>query len=248
MFRILIMTVVMHFTCLSASEAKDYNASLFGIKSDGVTLNTGSIQKAIDFISGQGGGRLMFYVGRYLTGAIALKSNVSIRLEEGAVLVGVPSIYDYFSNGEFISMLYGENLKNVSITGKGVITGNGYALLGARTEQVKNGYIQNEDNAAAPGLIQLKDCENVTISGIVFRNSLGDAIRLDKTTNASVDSVTVQNKRLPGSALNLSNNSHLSVLNSYFETSGREIIYTGSNQDIRIENTKNSAGKKLRKP
>jgi polygalacturonase len=242
------MTVVMHFTCLSASEAKDYNASLFGIKSDGVTLNTGSIQKAIDFISGQGGGRLMFYVGRYLTGAVALKSNVSIRLEEGAVLVGVPSIYDYFSNGEFISMLYGENLKNVSITGKGVITGNGHALLGARTGQVKNGYIQNEDNAAAPGLIQLKDCENVTISGIVFRNSLGDAIRLDKTTNASVDSVTVQNKRLPGSALNLSNNSHLSVLNSYFETSGKEIIYTGSNQDIRIEGTKNSAGKKLRKP
>jgi len=241
------MTVVMHLTCLSASEAKDYNASLFGIKSDGVTLNTGSIQKAIDFISEQGGGRLMFYVGRYLTGTITLKSNVSIRLEEGAVLVGVPSVYDYFSNGKFVSMLYGENLKNVSITGKGVITGNGHALLAARTEQVKNGYIQNEDNAA-PGLIQLKDCQNVTISGIVFRNSLGDAIRLEKTVNGSVDSVTVQNKGLPGSALNLNNNSGLSVLNSYFETSGKEIIYTGSNQDIRIEGTKNSAGKKLRKP
>lgn len=248
MFRILIMTVVMHFTCLSASEAKDYNASLFGIKSDGVTLNTGSIQKAIDFISGQGGGRLMFYVGRYLTGAITLRSNVSLRLEEGAVLVGVPSVYDYFSNGNFVSMIYGENLKNISITGKGVITGNGRALLEARTEQIKNGYIQNEDNAVAPGLILLKDCENVTISGIVFRNSFGDVIRLDKITNGSVDSITVQNKGLPGSALSLSNNSRLSVLNSYFETSGGEIIYTGSNQDIRIEGTKNSTGKKLRKP
>lgn len=248
MFRILIITVVMHFTILSVSEAKDYNASLFGIKSDGVTLNTGSIQKAIDFISGQGGGRLMFYVGRYLTGAIALRSNVTIHLGEGAVLVGVPSIYDYYSNRSFVSILYGEHLENVSITGKGVIIGNGQALLAAKTKQIKNGYLQNGDTSAAPGLIQLKDCENVIISGIVLRNSLGDAIRLDKITNGSVDSITVQNKGLPGSALNLSNNSRLSVLNSYFDTSGREIIYPGSKQDIRIENTKNGAGKKLRNP
>jgi polygalacturonase len=75
--------------------AKDYNASLFGIKSDGITLNTQSIQKAIDFISEKGGGKLKFYVGRYLTGSVQLKSNVSIELNEGAVLVGTTSIYDY---------------------------------------------------------------------------------------------------------------------------------------------------------
>lgn len=50
---------------------------MFGIKSDGVTLNTRSIQRAVDYISEQGGGRLIFYVGRYLTGSIELKSNVT---------------------------------------------------------------------------------------------------------------------------------------------------------------------------
>ena len=43
-------------------HAKDYRASLFGIYSDGVTLNTRSIQYAIDYIHQNGGGRLVFFV------------------------------------------------------------------------------------------------------------------------------------------------------------------------------------------
>lgn len=62
-------------------SAKDYQVAMFGIKSDGVTLNTRSIQRAVDYISEQGGGRLIF-MGRYLTGSIELKSNVTIRIEE----------------------------------------------------------------------------------------------------------------------------------------------------------------------
>jgi polygalacturonase len=63
-------------------QAKDYNASMFGAKSNGTTLNTSSIQKGIDYISENGGGRLVFYVGRYLTGTIYLKSNVTIHRQE----------------------------------------------------------------------------------------------------------------------------------------------------------------------
>ena len=59
-------------------SAKDYYASTFGIKSNGTTMNTTSIQKAIDFISEEGGGKLIFKVGRYLTGSIELKDNVTI--------------------------------------------------------------------------------------------------------------------------------------------------------------------------
>ena len=47
------------------AQAKDYNASLFGIKSNGTTLNTTAIQNSIDYIHENGGGRLVFYVGRY---------------------------------------------------------------------------------------------------------------------------------------------------------------------------------------
>ena len=96
-------------------SAKDYQVAMFGIKSDGVTLNTRSIQRAVDYISEQGGGRLIFYVGRYLTGSIELKSNVTIRIEEGAVLVSVPSVYDFKWVGGCNAIIYADKQKNIGI-------------------------------------------------------------------------------------------------------------------------------------
>jgi polygalacturonase len=72
-----------------------YKASLFGCKSNGTTLNTTSIQRAIDHIASQGGGTLVFEVGRYLTGSIHLHQGVNIQLNEGAILVASPNIHDY---------------------------------------------------------------------------------------------------------------------------------------------------------
>src|SRR5215470_6130377 len=108
----------------SKSLAKDYPASLFGIYSDGVTLNTRSIQFAIDYINQQGGGRLVFDVGRFLTGSIHLKSNVTLHLMEGAVLVGVLNPLDYDRNG-FTALIFAYDQQNIGITGKGVIDGQG---------------------------------------------------------------------------------------------------------------------------
>ena len=77
-----------------------YKASRFGCKSDGVTLNTSSIQRALDYIANQGGGTLVFEVGRYLTGSLHLPPNVNIQLNEGAILVGSPNPYDYDLDNE----------------------------------------------------------------------------------------------------------------------------------------------------
>ena len=76
-------------------SAKDYYATDFGVKADGKTLNTNSIQKGIDFVNEQGGGRLVFTTGNYLTGTIYLKSNVTLHLEEGATLLGSTNPWDY---------------------------------------------------------------------------------------------------------------------------------------------------------
>ena len=92
---------------------KDYPASLFGIYSDGVTLNTRSIQFAIDYIHQQGGGRLVFDVGRFLTGSIHLKSNVTLHLMEGAVLLGVLNPLDYDREG-FTALILGHDEQNIA--------------------------------------------------------------------------------------------------------------------------------------
>ena len=67
-----------------------HQASSFGIKSDGVTLNTRSIQAGIDYISEHGGGVLEFSVGRYLTGSIFLKDNVEMGDTELSQADGLP--------------------------------------------------------------------------------------------------------------------------------------------------------------
>src|SRR6476620_4003599 len=91
-----ILVIIAIFALPSSSvSAKDYPVSLFGIYSDGVTLNTRSIQFAIDYINKEGGGRLIFDVGRFLTGSIHLKSNVTLHLLEGAVIVGSLNPLDY---------------------------------------------------------------------------------------------------------------------------------------------------------
>ena len=80
---LMIMMMLLFLGNLSAQETQPvYYASKFGIRSDGVTMNTRSIQFAIDWIAEQGGGTLRFWVGRYLTGSIHLKSNVTIELME----------------------------------------------------------------------------------------------------------------------------------------------------------------------
>src|SRR6187399_2747492 len=99
------------------SSAKDYPASLFGIYSDGVTLNTRSIQFAIDYIHQQGGGRLVFDVGRFLSGSIHLKSGVTLHLLEGAVLLGALNPMDYDRN-IFTAFILSHDQRDIAITGK----------------------------------------------------------------------------------------------------------------------------------
>lgn len=113
-----IVTALLSLAALAAFGQTEHKATIWGVRSDGTTDNTASIQRAVDFISEHGGGTLVFYVGRYLTGAIELKSNVTIRLEEAAVLVGSTNIYSY--NGA-PALVWSNGADNACLTGKGVV-------------------------------------------------------------------------------------------------------------------------------
>src|SRR5580698_6185371 len=108
----------------AAVFAGDYPASTFGIRSDGVTMNTRSIQYAVNYIHDHGGGRLVFEVGRYLTGSIHLTSGVGLELKEGAVLLGSLNPFDYDKDG-FTALLLADSQRNISIGGLGIIDGQG---------------------------------------------------------------------------------------------------------------------------
>ena len=66
-----------------------------GAVADGITLNTESIQKAIDLCAENGGGRVEVPAGTFLTGTIWLKSHVELYLSQGAVLKASSNMDDY---------------------------------------------------------------------------------------------------------------------------------------------------------
>lgn len=224
--------------------AKDYNASLFGILSDGITNNTGSIQKAIDYIHSKGGGRLVFYVGRYITGSVRLKSNVSIKLEEGAVLVGAPSIYAYSDSGKINALISAEGQEHIGISGKGVIEGNGAALVKNMQDLVQNGYIKA--TTQKPALLSFSGCSNVQIDSVNLWNGAGITQVFSNCKNILIDLVNIDSRHLEETGgLWVEHSSDVHLKNSFIEVTGIP-IRTGENGEIDIEKTINAAGNALK--
>ena len=170
--RKIFLSIVLLLAALAAFAQTEQTATVWGVKSDGVTDNTGSIQRAIDYISAHGGGTLHFYVGRYLTGAIELKSNVTIRLAEAAVLVASPNIYAYKGKSALITAA--EGAENVAVVGPGVIEGSADALKASIDAQVAKGYLAS---AEIPALIDLTGAVNAKVEKVKFWDPAGAWIK-----------------------------------------------------------------------
>lgn len=227
-------------------SAKDYPASLFDIKSDGVTLNTASIQYAIDYISANGGGQLNFYVGRYLTGSFHLKSNVTIQLHEGAVLVAFPSIYDYFRVNDIPALILADSVENIGITGKGVIEGNGQGVLKSLTDQVEKGYLPESELQSKPALIHFNRCNNVNLEGIILRNACGDVQRYSDCKGVTLRGITVESRAVPGSRGVVITNCHdVTLEKTYMDTVGDEVNADRASTNVSVKESINAKGQKL---
>ncbi len=117
-------------------KADTFNIVKYGAVSDGVTLNTKSINEAIKKCNENGGGVVLVPGGFWLTGPIVLQSNVNLCIASDALLQFTTDFDEYplvKTNYEGLqavrcqSPISGKNLENVAITGKGVIDGAGEA-------------------------------------------------------------------------------------------------------------------------
>lgn len=111
------------------------NMKSAGADVSGEVINTRLINTTIEELSANGGGTLYFPAGKYLTGAIKLKSNITIELESGATLLFSDNFDDYLPFVEmryegvvmksFSPLLYATNEENITIKGRGTIDGQG---------------------------------------------------------------------------------------------------------------------------
>lgn len=218
------------------NPSKEYTASMFGARSDGRTMNTGSIQKGIDFIHENGGGTLVFYTGRYLTGGIRLRSNVSIKLEDGAVLVGSASPFDYNSSAGEPALISAAGQENISITGHGYIDGNAAALLKNMNEIEKKGLLA-DSVAVKPALIAFGNCRGINVREIYLWESAG-AVQIYKNCDSiSISNIIIRSARQSGPANIFTGCKNVRFRYSYIESTGNPLVWKGDPNEIDLEKT-----------
>ena len=190
------------------SGIRVYDPADYGAVHDGQTLCTATIQKAIDECSKHGGGVVRLSGGQFLSGTIFMKSGVTLDLSEDSTLLGstnlnhypvtIPEFRSYTDNYTVRSLIYGENLTNIAITGKGTIDGQGKYFKGSQkvrpygirfitcqNVQVENVTLMN----SAMWMQHYLACDNVTIRGIKVwnhRNKNNDGIDIDSCHNVLI--------------------------------------------------------------
>jgi len=177
------------------TEAKDVNILDFGAVPDGKTMSTDFIQKAIDYCAATGGGTVTVPNGTYLTNTIYLKSNIDFHLQKNAVILGSTLVKE-FGN----AVVEGDNIENSSVTGEGVINGQGFMEYYPETGK------RHYD-------LFLYMCRNIKVTNITLINSPSWTFRI-----LECNGVIVQGIRI---------NSYANVNNDGIDIDGKNVVITG---------------------
>jgi polygalacturonase len=203
---------------------RQYDVRAFGAKGDGLTMDSDAVNRAVEAASAAGGGTVYFSAGTYASYTIHLRSHVGLYLDHGATLLaaepgngrgydaaepGPGNAYQDFGHSHWHnSLIWGENIEDVSITGPGRIDGRGlHKGLGAGASDL-NTTVGQANKAIALKLVRkvlLRDftiyrgghmailatgVDNLTIDNIVIDTNR-DGIDIDACSNVRVSNVVV---------------------------------------------------------
>jgi polygalacturonase len=193
-----------------------FNVREHGAIGDGQHLDSPAINRAIQAASAVGGGTVFVPAGTYLSGSIHLTNNLNLFLDAGAVILGDKwdsATYDptepyalgaYQDGGHSFfhnSLIWGEGLTNVSITGHGMIHGGGLTTWEGKLDE-KIGFNQKPPFPAnttpvyaANKAIALKLCRNVLIRDVTIYHGGWFAILVTGCDNVTIDNVTIDTNR-----------------------------------------------------
>lgn len=213
-----------------------HDVRAFGATGDGQTLDTDAINRAIERVHAAGGGTIYFPAGTYLSFSIRLKSNITLHLGPGAVLRAADPAkhdgrYDMPEPTEFgayqdfghshwrNSLIWGENLENVSIVGPGLIDGTdaltrrgpgpraaGGSGIGDMPESMRTARAASSTATQPPRAsfsmegqgnkaIALKLCRNVTLRDVSMLACGHFALLATGVDNLTIDNVRVDTNR-----------------------------------------------------
>lgn len=198
------------------TNAKDFLITQYGAVSDGKTLNTKAIQKAIDAAFKNKGGRVVFPKGNFLSGSIVLKSNVILYFEEDAVLLGSTNPKDYLKmtfegrpvspkadDNSQMALILAHKANNIAIKGKGTIDGQGLQLAlnidslhhASVAIDPKYSLRRNRPNETMrPKLFRFSQCDTVIVEGLKVGEASCWGLSFELCSNLILDKLIIVNR------------------------------------------------------
>ena len=199
-----LLIVILSLVWAGVCNAAVYSARDFGAKGDGQHIDAPVINEARQHAADEGGGTVVLDRGTFLCYSIHLRSNVTLRIEEDAVLKAAPVTeeqrYDESEYNEYTqyqdfghshwhnSLIWGEGLHNVTIEGKGLIDGTGVLTRGG-------GGRQRTSNGTANKALAMRECQHVTIRDLSFSACGHFAMLLTGVDDLLIESVTADTNR-----------------------------------------------------
>jgi polygalacturonase len=191
----------------------------FGAAGDGTTLNTRAFTAAIAACNRAGGGHVVVPSGgTFLTGAIHLRSNVDLHVEDGATILFSQDPNDYlpvvWTRWQGIELMnysppvYCFGQRNVAVTGAGTLNGNADAnhwwnWKNLETPDFDALETMADDNVPVrqrvfgaghylpPQMIQPYRCDTVLLQGVTVINSPFWHLNPNLCTNVTVEGLTI---------------------------------------------------------
>lgn len=187
-FSIALLTALLTVTISSAwAKPRTCDARAMGAKGDGQTKDTVALQHAIDVCAKNSGGTVHLTAGAYVSGPLDLKSHVRLLLDKDSTLLGSPDMADFPIRADApwrkISLIHADHAEDISISGAGIIDGNGKIWWDAKAQAPRG-----VPEAPRPLLIDLTNSKHILIEGVTIRNS-----PMYNITTFLCDGLTVRN-------------------------------------------------------
>jgi polygalacturonase len=195
-----------------------FDIRTYGALGDGKAVDSPAINKAIEAAAALGGGTVFVPAGTWLCFSIRLKSHIHLYLAQGAVLLAADSplpnaatgyrggtydaaeprtpwdaYQDYGHNHWHNSLLWGEGLNDLSITGPGLINGQGLSNGRDWVENVVP--FKAEQPGVGNKAIALKNCRNVIFRDFSILKGGHFGLLLTGVDNLTIDNLTIDTDR-----------------------------------------------------
>jgi Glycosyl hydrolases family 28 len=183
--------------------ARVYNVRDHGAKGDGVTLDTASIQAAVDACHHDGGGTVLVPAGSFHIGALELRSNVTLHVAAGGKLLGsadgkqyhavdaIPLTGDSTLEDGNWALIFAVDSVNVTVEGPGTIDGQGIQFHSpSRGVPPPSGLGGNR----RPYTLLFHRCQNLTVRNIDLLRSAYHCVRVIQSTRVHMDALYIHNR------------------------------------------------------